>query len=240
MTKKIFMTLYLVPSLLAENTQYLLPVPYLQETLKGVSHYLVENERTARRFLSGLPLGKPIRDLTLLRLDKKTTAKQLAEIFHQIPQGSEVAVLSEAGAPCIADPGSKAVAYAHKKGWQVMPIPGPTSIVLALMGSGFNGQSFTFHGYLPINGSEGAKKIKQLESVLRSTGGTQLFMETPFRNNKLFRLLCEHLHPETQLCVAANLTSSEQFLRTLSVREWNNTEVDLHKKPTIFAIGQSH
>jgi 16S rRNA (cytidine1402-2'-O)-methyltransferase len=234
------MELYLVPTPLAPETLHLLPSEHLREALDGVEHFLVENERTARRFLSELGIRREIRSLSFHILDKKTTAEQVAAHFQGIPPGSRVAVLSEAGAPCVADPGSRAVAHAHRNGWKVVPVPGPSAILLTLMGSGFQGQGFSFHGYLPIKEGDAAKRLKQLEAQAARTGETQLFMETPFRNQQLLRLMLSHLHPDTFLCIAANLTSEQQLLRTLAVSEWKQeaASLDLHKQPAMFAIGR--
>lgn len=231
------MTLYLIPTWLAPNTPHMLPVSYIQEAVKDMQYFLVENERTSRRFLSDLGLGLEIRALTFLVVDKKTKPRKIQEYFEQIPAGAKVGVLSEAGAPCIADPGGLVVAHAHEQGWEVVPIPGPSSIFLALMGSGFQGQHFTFHGYLPIDAREAGKRLKRIEENATKHGETQIFMETPFRNNQLFRTICEQLHPDTKLCIASNLTDPQQFLKTLAIKQWRKQKVDLHKKPTIFVIG---
>lgn len=231
----LLMKLFLIPNLLYENTQNLIPEK-AKEALLNTQFYLVENERTARRFIGSLKLGMEIRSLNFHVLDKKTSAKELQQYFNQIPKGSNVGIISEAGVPCVADPGSLAVDFAHKQGWEVVPISGPSSILLALMGSGFNGQLFTFHGYLPIKAPDAIKKIRQIESAARK-GHTQIFMETPFRNNKLFEMLLQNCGKDVKLCVASNLTSPDQYLKTKVIGRWKTSDVNLHKKPTIFLLG---
>jgi len=230
------MRIYLIPNVLAEETAHFLP-PYVSEILPQIQYFLVENERTARRFIGSLNLGMPIRELTLFVLDKKTKTPQIQQYFEKIPKGSSVGIISEAGVPCVADPGHLAVAYAHEKNWEVMPITGPSSILLALMGSGMNGQKFKFHGYLPIQAGDVAKAIRQVESAAL-LGETQIFMETPYRNNKLFEQLLQFGHKNTRLCIACNLTSAEQFIRTKPIGQWKTSDIDLHKKPTMFLLGQ--
>lgn len=229
------MKLYLIPNLLYENTQELIP-EQAKNALLACRYYLVENERTVRRFIGSMKLGIDIRSLTFFILDKKTTPRQLQDYFKAVPQEENVGVISEAGVPCVADPGSLAVDLAHKKGWEVIPVSGPSSILLALMGSGFNGQKFTFHGYLPIKQPDTIKKIRQIEAEARK-GHTQIFMETPFRNNKLFELLLQTCGKDMKLCVASNLTSPEQFLKTKTIDKWQVKDINLHKKPTIFVLG---
>ena len=231
------MQLYLIPTWLAPNTAQMLPIEFIREAVQDMQYFLVENERTARRFLSDLGLGLDIRSLNFLLVDKKTKPRKIAEYFEQIPKGAKVGVMSEAGIPCVADPGSLVVAYAHQQSWEVIPIPGPSSLFLALMGSGFQGQRFSFHGYLPIESKEASIRLKKIEERSRK-GETQIFMETPYRNNQLLRLMCEQLHPETKLCIASNLTAPDQYLKTMSIAQWRKQKVDLHKKPTIFVVGE--
>jgi 16S rRNA (cytidine1402-2'-O)-methyltransferase len=175
-------------------------------------------------------------ELTFIKVNKQTRTEQIAEIFAQIPKDSNVGIISEAGVPCVADPGSLVVDFAHKKKWHIFPIPGASSIILALMGSGMNGQKFTFNGYLPIKLPEAKKAIHQIQAEAEK-GFTQIFMETPFRNNKLFEWLLTHCKKDLRLCIACNLTAPDQFVRTRKVSEWKTTDIDLHKKPTIFVLG---
>ena len=231
------MKIYLIPNVLAENSNHLLPAT-LTTIIPEINYFLVENERTARRFLGSLKLGIVIRDLHFKVLNKGTKMSQVKNMFQDIPEGSNVGIISEAGVPCVADPGHVAVTLAHQKGWKVIPISGPSSILLALMGSGMSGQKFKFHGYLPIKPAEASKAIKKLEKDSQY-GETQIFMETPYRNNKLFELLLKHCSSETRLCVACNLTAEDEFIKTKRVGNWKLSDIDLHKKPTIFLIGGS-
>jgi 16S rRNA (cytidine1402-2'-O)-methyltransferase len=228
--------LYLIPTVLAENTAEKIISPETREIVKNTQYYLVENVRTARRFISSLRLGLTIEDLQFEILDKKTKPAELERIMQPIFSGVDVGVMSEAGCPGIADPGSAAVAYAHEKKIQVVPLTGPSSMFLALMGSGFNGQSFAFHGYLPIDKSERINAIKQLEGESARHNKTQIFMETPFRNNHLFEDLKSTLSPHTKLCIAKNLTGSDEFIQTKTIQDWRKTKLDLHKIPVVFII----
>jgi 16S rRNA (cytidine1402-2'-O)-methyltransferase len=170
-------------------------------------------------------------------LDKDSTAAQVAAYFKQIPSDAHVGVMSEAGMPCIADPGTLAVAYCHQQNIPVMPIPGPSSILLALVSSGMSGQSFAFHGYLPVQEAEAAKKLKMLERDALA-GQTQILMETPYRNNRLLSLLCSTLREDLLLCIAANISAPDQLLRTQSIAQWRKSPPELHKIPTVFVLGK--
>jgi 16S rRNA (cytidine1402-2'-O)-methyltransferase len=228
--------LYLIPSVLAENTADLVISPQIKTAVKGTKFFLVENIRTARRYISSLKLGVSIEELHFEILDKKTNVGQLERLMKPITEGFDIGVISEAGCPGIADPGATAVAYAHQKGIKVMPISGPSSMFLALMGSGFNGQSFAFHGYLPIDKKGKVDAIKKLEAESIKENRTQIFMETPFRNDALLEDLKQNLRPDTLLCIAKNLTGSDEFIQTKTVAEWRKVKVELHKVPTVFLI----
>jgi 16S rRNA (cytidine1402-2'-O)-methyltransferase len=232
------MKLYLIPIPLAEDTLNTLS-PMISQIISITDVYLVENVRTARRFISSLKLGKDISQILFFELHKDTNFQQISEYFKQIPSDANVGVMSEAGCPAVADPGSLAVSYAHKHQIQVIPLIGASSILLALMASGLNGQSFAFHGYLPIEKSEKAKTIKVFEKESKQKKQTQLFIETPYRNNPLLEQLINELSPETQLCIAVNLTAKTELIRTQKVQAWKNDLVkkqlpDLHKQPAIF------
>jgi 16S rRNA (cytidine1402-2'-O)-methyltransferase len=229
-------TLYLIPSVLSENTSDLVISPQVKNTIQKTNYYLVENVRTARRYISSLKLGVSIEALHFEILDKKTSSAQLDRLMRPIIEGQDIGIISEAGCPGIADPGAIAVAYAHQRGIKVMPISGPSSMFLALMGSGFNGQSFAFHGYLPIDKKNKIEAIKKLEAESIKENRTQIFMETPFRNDALLEDLKQNLRPDTLLCIAKNLTSSEEFIQTKSILEWKKSSIDLHKVPTVFLI----
>ena len=215
--------------------------PFTEEVIKSTQYYFVENVRTSRRFISSLKLGVVIDTLWFAELTKDTKTQDLKQFLQQIPTSVQhIGIMSEAGCPGIADPGSTLVAYAHTQGWKVVPLPGPSSILMALMGSGFNGQHFTFNGYLPIKQDERMKSIRKLEEESKKSGATQLFIETPYRNIPMFQDLLNVLHPETLLCIAANLTSDDEILLTKRAKLWKNNIPEIHKIPTIFLIGQSY
>ncbi|EOZ92279.1 Tetrapyrrole methylase family protein [Indibacter alkaliphilus LW1] len=227
--------LYLIPNVLAENTTDVIS-PQVKEVISQTQYFLVENVRTARRYISSLRLGLTIENLNFEILDKKTKPVELEKIMQPIFEGKDIGVISEAGCPGIADPGSLAVTFAHQHDIQVVPLSGPSSMFLALMGSGFNGQSFAFHGYLPIQKKERIQAIKTLEAESLKNRMTQIFMETPFRNNHLLTDLVDTLRPDTQLCIAKNLTGSDEMIQTKSVQDWKRVKIDLHKIPTVFVL----
>lgn len=228
--------LFLIPTILAEDTSEKVINQGVKEVIKNVRYFLVENIRTARRFISSLKLGINIEELHFEVLDKKTKEADLAKMMQPLFEGNDVGVMSEAGCPGIADPGSIAVAFAHQKEIEVVPLSGPSSMFLALMGSGFNGQSFAFHGYLPIDKKERIQAVKNLEAESLKQKRTQIFMETPFRNNQLLEDLLQHLHPNTLLCIAKNLTGSDEFIQTKPIRDWKKIKLDLHKVPVVFVL----
>jgi 16S rRNA (cytidine1402-2'-O)-methyltransferase len=228
--------LYLIPSVLAENTAEKVISSEIRERVSQIDYFLVENIRTARRYISSLKLGIKIEDLHFEVLDKKTKPMELEKMMWPIFQGRDIGIMSEAGCPGIADPGSLAVDYAHHKEIQVVPLSGPSSMFLALMASGFSGQSFAFHGYLPIERKDRVQSIKSLETDSLRNKRTQIFMETPFRNNQLLEDLLKHLQPTTQLCIAKNITGPDEFIQSKTVREWKKINLDLHKIPVVFLI----
>jgi 16S rRNA (cytidine1402-2'-O)-methyltransferase len=183
-----------------------------------------------------LKLGKVIEQLTFFELNKDTSIEQVRKYFSEVPRGTDIGVISEAGCPGVADPGSLAVKVAHQYNIKVVPLVGPSSILLALMASGFSGQSFVFHGYLPIDKQERIKKIKALENESRKQQ-TQIFMETPFRNNSFLEDLLANCQPSTNLCIAANITATDEMIQTKTIAEWAKKKPDLHKIPTMFLIG---
>ena len=229
-------TLYLVPVPLAENAASKTFTPFLVETINAIDTYIVENEKTARKFLKEAGLKLPQSELVIHDYGKHKRSASLVPFFKELMTGKDVGLMSEAGCPGIADPGADVVAEAHRRGITVVPLVGPNSILLALMASGFNGQSFTFHGYLPIDKVERAKRIKELEKTAEKYKQTQMFIETPFRNNALLDDVLKNAAPQTLLCIASNLTSETEFVKTLSVGQWRKETVDLHKKPTIFLL----
>ncbi len=228
---------YLIPTVLAPDTQLLTLSPQVIDTIAKLSKFYVEDIRTARRFINSLQLGVDIATLCFFELNKKTAEAQI--LTEMTNERSDIGIMSEAGCPGVADPGAVAVKIAHRLGWRVIPIVGPNSMLLALMASGFSGQSYAFNGYLPIDQNKRVDEIKTLEHLTLTKGQTQIFMETPYRNNQVMKSLVEHCKPATQLCVAANLTASDEFIRTKTVAEWKRNLPDLHKKPTIFLIGDT-
>jgi 16S rRNA (cytidine1402-2'-O)-methyltransferase len=228
--------LYLIPNVLAPATFAQVLPAQIRDCIEQTDYYLAEDLRTARRFLSELKISRPIESLFFFELNKDTDQETMKAYFKQIPEGRNIGVISEAGCPGIADPGAMAVDYAHRNGMDVYPLVGPSSILLALISSGFNGQAFEFHGYLPIQKSERLKALKELEAQSRKGRKTQIFMETPYRNNQMMQDILDACSGASRLCVAASLTSQEQFIATKSVAEWRNSLPDLHKKPAIFLL----
>jgi len=228
-------TLYLIPVPLAEEVAHKTFTPYLVDTINQIDTYIVENSKTARRFLKEAGLKTPQKDLIVHDYGKHNRT-DLGQFFVELNAGKDVGLMSEAGCPGIADPGADIVAEAHKRGIKVVPLVGPSSILLALMASGFNGQSFAFWGYLPIDKEQRTKRIKDLDLSASRYKQTQIFIETPFRNNQLFEEVLKSCKPNTQVCVASNLTAENEFIKTQSVYNWRKEEIDLHKQPTIFLL----
>jgi len=229
-------TLFLIPVPLTENAANKSFTVFLGDTVNAIRTYIVENEKTARKFLKEAGIKTPQSELTVHDYGKHKRGNSLVPFFKELMTGTDVGLMSEAGCPGIADPGAEIVAEAHKRGIKVVPLVGPSSILLALMASGFNGQSFTFHGYLPIDKVERGKRIKELEQLAQREKQTQLFIETPFRNNHLFEDILKNAQPQTLLCVASNITAEEEYIKTLTIGQWKKERIDLHKKPTIFLI----
>ncbi len=230
-------TLYLLPVPLSDDAARASYTPYLQDTINLITEYIVENEKTARKFLKQAGLTTPQSQLIVHDYGKhKRDKRNLGEFFVGLLSGKDVGLMSEAGCPGIADPGADIVAEAHRLGVKVIPLVGPSSILLALMASGFSGQKFAFQGYLPIDKADRSKKIKELENQAYKEKQTQIFIETPFRNNQLFAELLKVCKDQTKICVAVSLTAEEEFIATLSVAQWKNRKDDFHKKPAIFLL----
>ncbi len=232
-------TLFLIPVPLADEVGLKSFTPFLKEKINHINEYIVENEKTARKFLKEAGLKTPQADLTLHDYGKHQRGGSLSYFFGGLEAGKDVGLMSEAGCPGVADPGADIVAEAHKRGIKVVPLVGPSSILLALMASGFDGQRFAFHGYLPIDKVERSRKIKELEALSASNQQTQIFMEAPFRNNSLLEEVLKSAHLKTQLCLAVNLTAEDEMIATKTIAEWKNQQPDLHKKPTIFLLHRS-
>jgi 16S rRNA (cytidine1402-2'-O)-methyltransferase len=225
---------YLVPSFLSENAVETIP-EYVLTAVKNCTVIFAENERTARRFLKSMDKEIVIDNFEWYSIHK--AEEELLNIFKEkINAGKNIAIISEAGCPGIADPGQMLIAEAQKMNIEIKPLVGPSSILLALMASGFNGQHFCFLGYLPIDNTERIKKIKQIEEESIRRKCTQIFIETPYRNNKMLETILQSCHTSTSLCIAAELTSATEFIKTKSIADWKKEKIDLHKKPVIFLL----
>jgi 16S rRNA (cytidine1402-2'-O)-methyltransferase len=228
--------LYLIPTILGEGTQdTTLPSPILK-AIKEIDIFIVENLRTARRHIKKIYREKDIDTTTFYSYGKYDTLNLEEEFLSHILLGQNIGLLSEAGLPCIADPGAEIVAYAHDFQIDVIPLVGPSSILLALMSSGLNGQNFAFTGYLPIDKSDRIKAIKKLEEIVKKTDQTQIFMETPYRNNQLIETLLKTCSNSLKLCIASDITLSTENIKTKTIDEWRQTKININKKPTIFLI----
>lgn len=229
--------LYLIPTTLGENEPLeVLPIS-IKRAIENIDHFIVENEKSARRFIKKVSPRKSQPDLDLQLLNKYTDPESLPSYLNPCLEGYNMGVLSEAGCPGIADPGADVVLLAHQMNIRVIPLVGPSSVILALMASGMNGQSFAFNGYLPIDAAERKKAIRQLEKHSRITGQSQIFIETPYRNNKLLQEFLRTLSGTTRLCVGCDLTLPTELVMTREVSEWKQQELpELHKRPAIFII----
>lgn len=228
--------LYLIPVTLGETPiEQVLPA-YNKEVILTLRHFIVEDVRSARRFLKRVEKEIDIDTLTFYPLNKHTSPEAISGYLKPLEQGESMGVISEAGCPAVADPGADVVAMAQRKGLEVVPLVGPSSIILSVMASGFNGQSFAFNGYLPIEADQRARKLKALEQRAATEHQTQLFIETPYRNNKMVEEILRTCRPQTKLCIAANLTCPDAYVHTRSVKEWAGKVPDLSKMPCIFLI----
>ena len=229
--------LYLIPVTLGDTPLERVLPEYNREIVVNLKCFIVEELRTARRFLKQVEKSIDIDSLTFYSMGKHSTEQEYASYLEPLSRGISVGVISEAGCPAVADPGADIVAIAQRKGYKVVPLVGPSSILMAVMGSGFNGQSFAFNGYLPIEPSDRTKKLKHLESLVYTEHQTQLFIETPFRNHKMFQEILRTCKPQTKLCVASGITCENESIRTHSVQEWKRLPLpDINKIPSIFLI----
>ena len=229
--------LYLIPTTLGDNNPLdVLPIK-VKQVIEQTNHFIVENSKTARRFIKKICPEKVQSELILYPLDKRVESIDTQSYLDVCEKSIDVGLLSEAGVPAIADPGAVIVEQAHKKNIRVVPLVGPSSILLAMMSSGFNGQNFTFNGYLPIDSKERKNTLKFLERLSKEKGQSQIFIETPYRNDKMLTDLLQVLQPNTMLCIATDITLESEYIRTLSIKEWKNTaKPNLHKRPTIFIL----
>ncbi|MBR5802955.1 MAG: SAM-dependent methyltransferase [Bacteroidaceae bacterium] len=228
--------LYLIPVTLGDTPLDKVLPAYNKEVILQIKHFIVEEVRTARRFLKKVESSIDIDSLTFYPLNKHTQATDIAGYLKPLMAGEPMGVISEAGCPAVADPGADVVAIAQRRGLKVVPLVGPSSILLSVMASGFNGQSFAFHGYLPIEQGERTKRIKMLEQRSYAENQTQLFIETPYRNRRLLEELIQTCRPQTRLCIACNVTCEDEYICTKSMKEWKGHLPDLEKRPCIFLI----
>lgn len=228
--------LYLLPVTLGDTAIEKVLPSYNKEIILGIKYFIVEDVRSARRFLKKVDRDINIDELSFYPLNKHTSPEDISGYLKPLIDGDSMGVISEAGCPAVADPGADVVAIAQRKNLKVVPLVGPSSIILSVMGSGFNGQSFAFHGYLPIEPGERQKRLKELEQRIYSEHQTQLFIETPYRNNKMMEDILKACRPQTKLCIAANITCEGEYIKTRTVKEWKGKLPDLTKVPCIFLI----
>jgi 16S rRNA (cytidine1402-2'-O)-methyltransferase len=229
--------LYLVPNVLAEGDWQLVMPAQIETILTNTRYFIVENIRTARRYMKQVNHEINIDECTFYEINKRTQVQDLPRFLKPLVDGKDIAVISEAGCPGVADPGADVVRMAHQRGFKVVPVVGPSSILLALMASGLNGQNFAFKGYLPVKPIERTKEIAALEKRIKTEKQTQIFIETPYRNNQLIADLLKTCSPSTLLCIAANITGEQEYIVTKTIQEWKGKTPDLHKQPVIFLLG---
>ena len=229
--------LYLIPVTLGETEIRNVLPDYNHDVIVGIKHFIVENIRSARRFLKKVEKSIDIDQLTFYELNRHTDRKIIGEYLKPLEQGQAVGIISEAGCPAIADPGADVVAIAQSRGFKVVPLVGPSSIIMALMGSGFNGQSFAFNGYLPVDLAGRAKALKKLENKVYNEDQSQIFIETPYRNSKMLETMLSALRPDTKICLAAGITTEQEFIVTKTVEKWKKSKMpDFEKVPCVFLI----
>lgn len=227
---------YLLPNTLGlSETGDVIPQGVLS-ILHSLNHFIVEDIRNARRFLVRTSYPQKIDDIVFFELNKHTAESEIPEFLLPCDKGIDIGVLSEAGVPAVADPGARVVASAHEKGLKVVPLTGPSSILLALMASGFNGQSFAFRGYLPVEKSELSRSLRDIENTSRKEKQTQIFIETPYRNKRLFDEILKTCQSSTRLCIAKNLTTADESIEVKTIEKWRKSDPDLDKIPTVFLI----
>ena len=231
--------LYLIPVTLGETEIRNVLPDYNHDVIVGIKHFIVENIRSARRFLKKVEKSIDIDQLTFYELNRHTDRKIIGEYLKPLEQGQAVGIISEAGCPAIADPGADVVALAQSRGFKVVPLVGPSSIIMALMGSGFNGQSFAFNGYLPVDLAGRTKALKKLENKVYNEDQSQIFIETPYRNSKMLETMLSALRPDTKICLAAGITTEHEFIVTKAVSQWKKGPMpDFEKVPCVFLIGR--
>ncbi len=231
--------LYLIPTTLGDTEPLEVMPISVKKVIEHLDYFIVENEKSARRFIKKITPNKPQPSLNLMLLDKYSDELETRHYLDMCQEGVSVGLLSEAGVPAVADPGATIVKLAHEKGIQVVPLVGPSSILMAMMASGMNGQSFAFNGYLPIDKSDRKRAIKELEKLSKDKNQSQVFIETPYRNEKMLDDLRAILAPDTHVCVACDITLPTEYIKTYTIREWKKIKTDLHKRPSIFIVHRS-
>lgn len=228
--------LYLIPNLIGDTPiDYVIP-SFIKMKVTEIKYYIVENERNARRYLKKLNKEVIIDNLCFYELNKHTSETDIYSYLLECENGNDVGLLSDAGIPCVADPGNVIVKMAHNKGIRVIPLAGPSSIFMALMASGLNGQNFAFNGYIPIEKENRISKLKSLENRSKKENQSQIFMDTPYRNNKLLEDILLNMNNDTYLCIAYNISMPDEYIVTKRISEWKKITVDLNKKPCIFIV----
>lgn len=230
--------IYLIPTPIGETGVYEVMPQENQAIIQSLDYFVVENSRSARRFLSKAGIGKPIDSLRFVELNEHTPAQEVEKLLQPILNGEHAGIISEAGVPAVADPGADLVALAHRKNIEIVPLVGPSSILLAVMGSGLNGQSFAFNGYLPVKQPERNKSIRFYETRAIKEHQSQFFIEAPYRNLKLFEDLLAACHAETRLTIAVDILQPDQLIRTKRIADWKKEKPDINKRPAIFGIGK--
>lgn len=229
-------TLFLIPTTLGNSDVKVFLPEHVINIIDSLDEFIAENAKTARQFLKQCNISKPQSQITIHELDKHVTKFNQFEFFDSLLKGKNIGLMSEAGCPGIADPGAEVVAIAHQKDIKVIPLTGPSSILLALMASGLNGQQFYFHGYLPKEKSECIAVIKKLEIHSQKNNCTQIFIETPYRNQQLFQMLVDTCQQQTKLCLAEDISMSTELIQTKSIAQWRKEKLDLHKRPCVFLV----
>lgn len=231
--------LYLIPVPLGENTDVSDTIPAFNlRLINDIDEYVVENEKIARRFLKQMGISKPLQELTLHTLNEQTPIELIGAYLQSIETGKNIGLISEAGCPCVADPGAELVKLAHSKNIQVVPLVGPSSILLALMASGMNGQNFCFNGYLPKEQKERIVKLKELERLVLRNNQTQLFIETPYRNNHIIEDVLNNCSGELSFCIACDITLASEYIKTQTIAQWKKEKQDINKRPAMFILGK--
>ncbi|MDR0420605.1 MAG: SAM-dependent methyltransferase [Prevotellaceae bacterium] len=227
--------IYIIPSTLGDSDIDIIPQKTI-DTIRNIRYFIVEDIRTARRYLSKIKMPVKIDELIFSELNEHTKSSEIPELLVHVFQGYDTGIISDAGVPCVADPGVAVIDYAHKKNIDIVPLVGPSSILLALMAAGMNGQNFAFAGYLPVKEQQRCQRIQFLEKRSKHENQAQIFIEAPYRNMQLFKSFISICNPSTKLCIAANITLADEFIKTMTVKEWQKATPDINKKPCIFIL----